>query len=124
MTQPLSEWLQEVKARLEEMAVMKARVDAESTEKSNFQHWYAAQLRFHYARQTFDAHAPADLARAVEELEKPAVVTDEMVERAAKAAYEFDWRGSSYEKEGDPRLVDDYRKWARVALEAALRPTP
>lgn len=118
MTQPFAEWLAEVKTRLAAAATSKEwwRITLHGLIPSGHGEGFEAAVK---AQRDFDTHAAADLARAVEELEKPVIITEEMVEGAAQALCALVWGN-----QGEARWEADREQFceeARVALEAALR---
>ena len=99
MTQPLNEWLASFKAR-----------------QADFARRHTGDLAF------ISDEFAADLTRAVEELEKPVAITDEMVERAAKVLFE-DEGGAAWEHAYADEAAECRQK-ARLVIEAALGKHP
>ena len=129
MTQPLAEWLAEVKARLAEAATSleawngACEMDEVGQTHLTLEAELTLSRRKERAEDAVRDSAITDLARAVEELEKPVAITEEMVERAGKAIHRiFHRRGWELDTWESSRK--EYEELARAALEAALRPTP
>ena len=118
--QPFAEWLAEVKARLAEAATSleawngACEMDEVGQTHLTLEAELALSRRKERAEDAVRDSAITDLARAVEELERPVTITEGMRKRARDAALLLTIRKGCV---NTAELAD-------AALEAALRPTP